>query len=291
MTTTPSAPSGSATSSQPDLFRQETLTSEAYSRSSRTTCADTSTAISSPVSAAGPMRRASQAGRKTAPSGPDHVHVSRFRSLASNVAMPTSATSGPLFTASSPSAVLQRLLESRLRERLDVNGSPEFVLTWRQQDMPAGVPICQLRASARRTIGLGFTGWPTPTAQDHRRGIKPPRPWDTGIPLSQQVGIILLGWATPTAITNTGGAALCKWGGTGARQKLREAVGDTVLNGALNPAFPLWLMGFPDEWASCAAQGTPSSRKSARSSCEPFSLSRTRETNTLPSPPEPSDNA
>jgi len=88
------------------------------------------------------------------------------------------------------------------------NGSPEFALTWREVDMPSGVPICALRASAHRTgdngcsgslagwatpdtvpdapcmgtnavnqiQGLGnqaksiMTGWPTPTSRDHKDG-------------------------------------------------------------------------------------------------------------------------
>ena len=45
-------------------------------------------------------------------------------------------------------------------------------------------------------VGL-MAGWVSPTAQDGRRGGKPPRPHDTGIPLSQQVA--LAGWATPAA--------------------------------------------------------------------------------------------
>ena len=69
--------------------------------------------------------------------------------------------------------------------------------------MPAGVPICRLRASARRTSGNGSggspSGWVSPTAQDGARGSLPPRPHDTGIPLSQQVA--LTGWPTPTSLS------------------------------------------------------------------------------------------
>jgi hypothetical protein len=57
-------------------------------------------------------------------------------------------------------------------------------------------------------------------------------------------------WPTPTAMTNTGGAALCKWGGSRARQKLRTMVTTKELNGPLNPEFPSWLMGWPIGWTS-----------------------------------------
>ncbi len=42
-----------------------------------------------------------------------------------------------------------------------------------------------------------LAGWVSPTAQDHSRGGKPPRPWDTGVPLSQQA--VLAGWPTAAA--------------------------------------------------------------------------------------------
>ena len=69
--------------------------------------------------------------------------------------------------------------------------------------MPSGEPICRLRASARRTSGNDSggspSGWVSPTAQDGARGSLPPRPHDTGIPLSQQVA--LTGWPTPTSLS------------------------------------------------------------------------------------------
>ena len=49
---------------------------------------------------------------------------------------------------------------------MDVNGSPEYVLTWKRWDMLSGPPICALRARARRTSDSAFSGWPTCTKQD-----------------------------------------------------------------------------------------------------------------------------
>ena len=57
-------------------------------------------------------------------------------------------------------------------------------------------------------------------------------------------------WPTPTAVTATGGAALCKWGGSGARAKLRTMVTEKELNGPLNPQWVSWLMGWPLGWSS-----------------------------------------
>jgi hypothetical protein len=108
---------------------------------------DTRSAISSPESADGPTPCASPVGPTTGPSGPDPARVSRFRARDSERAMPTNDTSGPLFTTSSPSANLQRSLESKLRTRMAASGTLLYRLTWKQWDMPAGPPICALRAS------------------------------------------------------------------------------------------------------------------------------------------------
>ncbi len=142
--------------STPDLF----LTSAPM------TSEDSGSVISSPASEAGPTPCVSPASQKPVKSGRVHARVSRFRSLEKDKDMPTSDTSGPLFTTSSPSAGLQRSLENRLRMILDVNGSPEFALTWRQQDMPSGLPICQLAASVRRNGAIAISGWPTVKASD-----------------------------------------------------------------------------------------------------------------------------
>ena len=73
-------------------------------------------------------------------------------------------------------------------------------------------------------------------------------------------------WPTPTAMTDTGGAAMCKWGGSGARAKLRTMTTSHELNGALNPTWVEWLMGYPLGWTVCADWGTASSRKSRNGS-------------------------
>lgn len=243
--------------------------------------ADTPNTISSQASAAGPTRCDSPDGLMTALFGPDPVPASRSRRRAKDSAPKTNGISGPSSFDSSPSAVLQSSLASRLRARLDGRGSPLFALTWKTWDMPSGPPICALRASGRRTSDSDSTSWPTPSASGfeardpqrllQRRAECKARTKNGngfGLTLGQQVRL-LLPWMTPTAVTDSGGAALCKWGGTRSRAKLKEAVGNTVLNGPLAPEFALWLMGYPTVWARCAEQVTPSSRSSRRSSSKP----------------------
>jgi hypothetical protein len=103
-------------------------------------------------------------------------------------------------------------------------------------------------ATGNLAAAVQMAGWVSPTAQDHNRGNKPPRPWDTGVPLSQQVMLGPLPSGSPAS--------------TGKR-------------GALNPAFSLWLQGYPPQWMALApsavaarsgAQATRSSRKRLRSS-------------------------
>lgn len=115
--------------------------------------------------------------------------------------MPTNDTCGPLFNASSPSADLQRCLESRLRARMDVNGSPEYELTWKEWDMPSGLPICALRASGRRTSGKGFTGWPTPNLPTGGPNQKSTETHTGGMDLEGAAN--LSGWPTPNANKNS----------------------------------------------------------------------------------------
>ena len=79
-----------------------------------------------------------------------------------------------------------------------------------------------------------LAGWVSPTAQDGMRGSLPPRPTDTGVPLSQQVAECGQARLTATGEILTGSTAGMESGGQ------------------LSPAHSRWLMGLPPEWDACA---------------------------------------
>jgi hypothetical protein len=138
--------------------------------SSHQTCPATLDLTFSLGSGAGNWRSSSLGGQTTDQSGLVPVPASLSRRRGSRKAKPTSDISGPSFDVSSPSAVLQLSLESRLRVGLDGIGSPEYVLTWKHWAMRSGPPICALRGSGRRISDNGCTGslkgWTTPQAHD-----------------------------------------------------------------------------------------------------------------------------
>ena len=159
-------------------------------------------ATSSPASAGGALPSGSQDGPTTGPSGPDRARAS-LSARRGNVEAPMIPdTCGPIFMHSSPSAVLQSSLESRLRARTASAGSTLYKLTWKQRVTPAGRSISALRASVLRTSAKGSgssrKGWPTPTTRDHKDGAS-----EGTVPDNALLGRVVwqAGWPTPMAGT------------------------------------------------------------------------------------------
>ncbi len=167
------------------------------------TSKDSPSTTSSPASVDGPMPSDSPAGLTIDLFGPDRAPVSHGHRPGRGSGRRIPTTSGPIGDGSLTSTDLQRYLESRLYHLLPVNGSPEYVLTWKRWDMPSGPPICALRASGRRKSGKGFGGWATPAQRDFKSEQATDEfnlkryAHNRGKPLSAQV--LLAGYPTPRA--------------------------------------------------------------------------------------------
>lgn len=175
---------------------------EALQMSDQETLTDTRNVTFSQALAAGLTHSGWLVGPTTDPFGQEAA-------LASHLALPervedlkTSVTFGPLFGGSSHSAGLQSSLASKLRQRMGVNGSPEYELTWKSWDMKSGPPICALRASGRRISDSGCSGWRSPNQTDAKGESGPGcRSIQAGNPnrLADQLPMVLTGWRTPNA--------------------------------------------------------------------------------------------
>lgn len=253
-----------------------------------------------------------ESGQEAVPASPTVLQESRREMLTNEICGLPGTSSCESSTPDTPSRSLTRSLVSRLIKRLGTVGSMEYVDTWKQKATPADMPYWEHTASARKD-GLrsltstqemshgedgskpahpisdsGCTGWPSPTAQEGSRGGLPPRPHDTGVPLSQMVAGTA-GWVTPSSRdwkdtagmsetgTNPDGSLRVRLGQnrgatvstqaqltTGVTSTLSPA--ETEKRGVLNPEFVAWLMGYPGEWLSCVDWATLSSRKSQRNS-------------------------
>jgi len=237
---------------------------------------------SSPASEDGSSPLIGPDSRESGLFGQALVPASRSAISGFTKASTTSAMCGRLGGISSPSADLQRSLASRLQAKTDLNGSPEYLLSWKLLDIKSREPICVLRASPRPTPEVGFIGELRDLDQT------PTKPPASSPALFAAIGltsksfvstvaptVAVTGWITPTArdykdtpnmsylSTNPDSSTrvrvdhLPRQAGTvvltpDASSRLQKKDGTYKSGVALNPELSRWLMGYPKSWASAA---------------------------------------
>lgn len=173
-------------------------------------------AISSLVLESGHTPLETQDGRTTVLCGQDRARANLSARQAKAVGSLTSGTFGPHGTISSESLVLQKSLESRLRQQTGVCGSTLYRLTWKESTTPSGRPLLQQQASAlpRYVEEHTLRGWTTPVVADWNasRSHDPQgysNRWkarkESGASLAHEAQAFFAGWNTPQASDGNGG--------------------------------------------------------------------------------------
>ena len=263
------------------------------------TSAITHSVTSSPVLEAGHTPSDLPDGQMIGLSGQDPVPANLSAQQDNVKVLTMNDTSGPRSSGLSPPASLQQSLANKLQAKTASRGSTLYALTWKDRATPLGRRICALRASARRTSDSGCGGWPTPQSRDHfpahsETYVAAKKAQCHGMQNLNDFAA-LAGWPTPEAEEARRGYQNRSNGKKGSQESMTTVVvnslgdkphlqphsparltaaGDLLTGsgagmsdgGQLNPAHSRWLMGYPEEWDACAPTVTPSSRKSRRNS-------------------------
>lgn len=140
--------------------------------------------------------------------------------------------------------------------------STRFTTTWRAKVTKRSRRLFfQLAPSGRRTGGIGSGLWPTAQAHDSTGPRGKNNTFSDNHYYPHDLATAVMG-PTPTAVTNTGGLAMCKWGGAGSRARMKEIFTPAEINGQLNPQWVEWLMGYPVGWTDLKVSETQLSRRS-----------------------------
>lgn len=233
-------PHGCGNSSPTDTCPPGTWTNAALRTLSPATCAVIDSIIFSQGSAGGRLLWPLPDGRLIDPCGLAHALASLSARQVRELGLQTSGICGRPGSTSSRSADLQRSLESRLQARLSGRGSILFKLTWKAWATPSGVSRFRLRASALRTSEIERTGWPTPSATDHKGGYEGGRIRNGKLSTDRlDVCAQIAGWPTPVAADSSRG-------------------GETMMGGNLSLLGAAKLSGWPTPTAALASKGVRS---------------------------------
>lgn len=204
-------------------------------------CEDSHSATSSPESASGVTRSASQDGVTIGQSGQEAAHANLSATQAKALGLMTSGTYGQRFSTSQSSASLTSSLVNRLRVKTDSLGSTLYKLTWKQRATPLGLSIPALRALALPISDSVFTGWPTVRTckTGHTKG-NPKRALKHRSRLEDAIFLLLHSQERQTA----------------SGQIVSGCVGLTDDSTQLGPEHCRWLMGLPGEWEESAPTET-----------------------------------
>jgi hypothetical protein len=148
-------------------------------------------------------------------------------------------------STSSASAALASSLGSRLQAAQDLNGSPEYALTWKVRDTERRGQIYALQGSLRPTSDSDFSGLPTPTVNSILEASCP---------------------AADGRVRVLPSGALRKRSKKGIEGSMNWSQWVLAKGWLPTPKLALFFMGYPERWALCAERAMLSCRKSPKNS-------------------------